>query len=231
MSTAAFTEVHGATAVRHACAAFFTRSVAQSAQPELLVSLGDELRVYTPTPSGLRCEASFTLHGGVESMAVLRRRSGAPRSQRDALLLTSREAKLSVVEWEPASRGLRTSSLHRWEGRPDSDGGAAAKSPRVLADPEGRAAAVLLGGGGEVALLAAVRPQHSRLPPPSRLPARRERRTAPAAPAAPLPWPAASWWTCGRAACAACATPSSWLDTRSPCCCCCTRWRPPGRVA
>ena len=34
---------------------------------------------------------------------------------------------------------------------------APAKAPRVLSDPEGRAAAVLLGGNGEIALLPAVR--------------------------------------------------------------------------
>lgn len=170
--THSYAELHGPTGVTSAVAAYFTRSVAQSGQPELLLAHSNVLRVLSVahTPDGgasLQCEATFTLHGVVESLAVLRRRSGAPRSQRDALLVASREAKLSVVEWDAPSRGLRTSSLHRWEGlRDGADAGAtkrrsetavAAKSPRVLADPEGRAAAVLLGGTGEVALLPAVR--------------------------------------------------------------------------
>ena len=85
--------------------------------------------------------------------------------------LATREAKLSVVEWDPATAALRTSSLHSWETRalpgasPDAAAALAAAAeapaaahapPRVLADPEGRAAAVLLGRGGEVALLRTV---------------------------------------------------------------------------
>ena len=116
--------------------------------------------------AGLHCEYSVALHADVESLAVLRRRSGAPKSQRDGLLVATREAKLSVVEWDPASRGVRTTSLHRWEGRSDGStaGGTRAtetavapKGPRVVTDPEGRAVAVLLGGGGEVAIIPAVR--------------------------------------------------------------------------
>ena len=176
--THGYAEVHPPTAVTSAVGAFFTRSVAQAGEPELLVASGNTLHVYRAVRQAdggttLQSEASFTLHGVVESLAVLRRRTGAPRSQRDALLVASREAKLSVVEWDPPSRGLRTSSLHRWEGL--RDGGAAdaaptrctetavaAKAPRVLSDPEGRAAAVLLGGNGEIALLPAVRV----VPPP-----------------------------------------------------------------
>jgi cleavage and polyadenylation specificity factor subunit 1 len=171
--THGYAEVHPPTAVTAAVGAFFTRSVAQAGEPELLVAQGNTVHVYRAVRqadggTALQSEASFTLHGVVESLAVLRRRTGAPRSQRDALLVASREAKLSVVEWDPPSRGLRTSSLHRWEGL--RDGGAAdaaptrctetavaAKAPRVLSDPEGRAAAVLLGGDGEIALLPAVR--------------------------------------------------------------------------
>jgi cleavage and polyadenylation specificity factor subunit 1 len=171
--THSYAELHAPTAVTASVAAFFTRSVAQCAAPELLVARGNVLHVYSVAHerdggATLRSEATFTLHGVIESLAVLRRRSGAPRSQRDALLITSREAKLSVVEWDPPSRGLRTSSLHRWEGLRDGGAAGAAptrcteaavapKAPRVIADPEGRAAAVLLGGGGEVALLPAVR--------------------------------------------------------------------------
>jgi cleavage and polyadenylation specificity factor subunit 1 len=141
---------------------------------ELLLSRGSQLEVWSTGrrsdgASPLQCEATFSLQADIESLAVLRRRSGAPRTQRDALLLATREAKLSVLEWDPATRGLRTSSLHRWEGRAGTGQGdgapatrcteaaVAPKGPRVLADPEGRCAAVLLGGGGEVAVLPAVR--------------------------------------------------------------------------
>ena len=47
----------------------------------------------------LEVVAEFDLHGTVGSIAVLRRRFGAPRNQRDALLIAIRECKLSVVEF------------------------------------------------------------------------------------------------------------------------------------
>lgn len=87
--------------------------------------------------------------------------------------LASREAKLSVVEYDATSGSLRTSSLHSWEGRAPPNAtkaavdafasaaagptAAAAAPPKVIADPDGRAAAVLLSNRGEVALLRAVR--------------------------------------------------------------------------
>ena len=55
-------------------------------------------------------------HGTIGSIAVLRRRFGAPRNQRDALLIAVRESKLSVVEFDPAALCLVNSSLHSWWG-------------------------------------------------------------------------------------------------------------------
>jgi len=177
--TNAYAEVHPPSAVQCAASGHFTRAAALGGCAEVLLARGNVLEVWSvgrraDAAAALQCEASFTLQAHIESLAVLRRRSGASRSQRDALLVATREAKLSVLEWDPLSRGLRTSSLHRWEGRLEGGaaGGAAltlgtetavaAKGPRVLTDPEGRAAAVLLGGGGEVAVLPAVRADRRR---------------------------------------------------------------------
>jgi cleavage and polyadenylation specificity factor subunit 1 len=66
----------------------------------------------------LEVVAEFDLHGTVGSIAVLRRRFGAPRNQRDALLIAVRESKLSVVEFDPATMSLVNSSLHSWVGAP-----------------------------------------------------------------------------------------------------------------
>lgn len=95
------------------------------------------------------------------------------RRRRHPPQLASREAKLSVVEYDATTGGLRTSSLHSWEGRAppgatkaavealakaaEGPVPAAALPPKVIADPDGRAAAVLLGNRGEVAVLRAVR--------------------------------------------------------------------------
>ena len=84
------------------------------------------------------------LFGVVESLAVLRGRAG--RSGRDALLLTFRDAKLSVLQWDPATFDLAPSSLHYFEGDESLKGGrqAFARPPLVVADPMGRCAAVVM---------------------------------------------------------------------------------------
>ncbi|EFJ51734.1 hypothetical protein VOLCADRAFT_87503 [Volvox carteri f. nagariensis] len=93
---------------------------------------------------GARLElvVSYHLHGVVESLAVL---SGGSSSRRDALLLAFREGKLSVVEWNPRTHSLRTSSLHYFEGDPgvQREGRIAVPlPPRVVTDPAGRCAAM-----------------------------------------------------------------------------------------
>ena len=111
----------------------------------------------------LEVVAEFDLHGAVGSIAVLRRRFGAPRSQRDALMIAVRESKLSVVEFDPATLSLVSSSLHSWE-TPVGSGGVpsalrvAPLPPLAAADPEGRCGAVLLRAEGKtrLALLPAV---------------------------------------------------------------------------
>lgn len=175
--THAYNEVYPATTVQCAVTGYFTRGVAQGGAAEVLLARGNVLEVWSTQRRGggdsatcaLQCEYSVSLQANIESLAVLRRRSGAPKTQRDAVLVATREAKLSAMEWDVRSRRLRTTSLHRWEGRVDgssAEGAAstratetavAPKGPRVVTDPEGRAAAVLLGGGGEVAIIPAVR--------------------------------------------------------------------------
>ena len=111
----------------------------------------------------LEVVAEFDLHGTVGSLCALRRRFGAPRNQRDALLVAVRESKLSVVEFDPATQTLVNSSLHSWETGVGSGGvpsahRAAPLPPLAVADPEGRCGAVLLRaeGGSRLALLPAV---------------------------------------------------------------------------
>jgi cleavage and polyadenylation specificity factor subunit 1 len=64
-----------------------------------------------PPKMKLECLASFTLHGNVVSVAS----SSLMGSSRDALLISFREAKLSVVEYDPDKHDLRTLSLHYFE--------------------------------------------------------------------------------------------------------------------
>jgi cleavage and polyadenylation specificity factor subunit 1 len=75
---------------------------------------------------------------------VLRRRFGAPRNQRDALLIAVRESKLSVVEFDPATLTLVNSSLHSWE----TSVGAGSRGPMVQGGGDDWGQELRVGGQG-----------------------------------------------------------------------------------
>lgn len=64
-----------------------------------------------PPKMKLECLAQYTLHGNVMSMQAV----ALVGSQRDSLLLSFRDAKLSVVEYDQDIHDLRTVSLHYFE--------------------------------------------------------------------------------------------------------------------
>lgn len=59
----------------------------------------------------LECLTQYTLHGNIMSMQAVH----LIGSQRDSLLLSFRDAKLSVVEYDQDIHDLRTVSLHYFE--------------------------------------------------------------------------------------------------------------------
>lgn len=59
----------------------------------------------------LECLAQFTLFGNVMSIQSV----SLANSSRDALILGFREAKFSIVEYDPDLHDLRTLSLHYFE--------------------------------------------------------------------------------------------------------------------
>ena len=150
----------GAAAVARAKAGGGGGETRASAGPGGEAGTGAHAAASDPTEDeavSLEVVAEFDLHGAVGSIAVLRRRFGAPRSQRDALMIAVRESKLSVVEFDPATLSLVSSSLHSWE-TPVGSGGVpsalrvAPLPPRAAADPEGRCGAVLLRAEGKTRL-------------------------------------------------------------------------------
>lgn len=64
-----------------------------------------------PPKMKLECLAQYTLHGNIMSMQAVH----LIGSQRDSLLLSFRDAKLSVVEYDQDVHDLRTVSLHYFE--------------------------------------------------------------------------------------------------------------------
>ncbi|NWU73341.1 CPSF1 factor, partial [Pterocles burchelli] len=87
--------------------------------------------------------ANFSLFGNVMSMASVQL-AGA---KRDALLLSFKDAKLSVVEYDPGTHDLKTLSLHYFEEPELRDGFVQnVHVPRVRVDPDGRCAVMLIYG-------------------------------------------------------------------------------------
>lgn len=91
----------------------------------------------------LELMASFSFFGNVMSMASVQL-AGA---KRDALLLSFKEAKLSVVEYDPEIHDLKTLSLHYFEEPELRDGFVQnVHIPKVRVDPNGRCAVMLIYG-------------------------------------------------------------------------------------
>ncbi|XP_014213908.1 cleavage and polyadenylation specificity factor subunit 1 [Copidosoma floridanum] len=147
---------HPATGVEHAITCnFFNR-----AEKCLVVAGANIIRVFRLIPNvdpakkekftesrppkmRLECLAQYTLHGNVMSMQAVH----LINSPRDSLLLSFREAKLSVVEYDPESHSLRTVSLHYFEEEEIKDGWTNHHHiPIVRVDPEGRCAVMLIYG-------------------------------------------------------------------------------------
>uniref|UniRef100_A0A3Q0RDF5 Cleavage and polyadenylation specificity factor subunit 1 n=1 Tax=Amphilophus citrinellus TaxID=61819 RepID=A0A3Q0RDF5_AMPCI len=87
--------------------------------------------------------ASFSLFGNIMSMASVQ----LVGASRDALLLSFKDAKLSVVEYDPGTHDLKTLSLHYFEEPELRDGFVQnVHIPIVRVDPENRCAVMLIYG-------------------------------------------------------------------------------------
>jgi cleavage and polyadenylation specificity factor subunit 1 len=111
---------------------------------QLILIKGTLLEIYNVGPDGnLTILLEKTLYGVAESLAVLK--GDREASSVDALMITFRDAKLSVMQWDVASHDLVCSSLHYYEGNKYSKAGweVFARGPLAVADPQGRCGAVL----------------------------------------------------------------------------------------
>ncbi|XP_061753334.1 cleavage and polyadenylation specificity factor subunit 1 isoform X2 [Nerophis ophidion] len=87
--------------------------------------------------------ASFSLFGNVMSMASVQ----LVGASRDALLLSFKDGKLSVVEYDPGTHDLKTLSMHYFEEPELRDGFVQnVHIPIVRVDPENRCAVMLIYG-------------------------------------------------------------------------------------
>ncbi|KAK6250480.1 hypothetical protein SCA6_004485 [Theobroma cacao] len=100
--------------------------------------------------SGVSLElvCNYRLHGNVESMAVLSIGGGDGSRRRDSIILAFQDAKISVLEFDDSIHGLRTTSMHCFEG-PEwlhlkRGRESFARGPLVKVDPQGRCGGVLV---------------------------------------------------------------------------------------
>ncbi|XP_061353564.1 cleavage and polyadenylation specificity factor subunit 1 [Gastrolobium bilobum] len=98
--------------------------------------------------ASLELVCHYRLHGNVETMAVLSIGGGDGSRRRDSIILTFKDAKISVLEYDDSIHGLRTSSLHCFEG-PEwlhlkRGREQFARGPVVKVDPQGRCGGVLV---------------------------------------------------------------------------------------
>ncbi|KAL0341100.1 UNVERIFIED_CONTAM: Cleavage and polyadenylation specificity factor subunit [Sesamum radiatum] len=100
--------------------------------------------------ASLELVCHYRLHGNVESLGILPSGGVDGGRRRDTILLTFRDAKVSVLEFDDSIHGLRTSSMHCFEG-PDwlhlkRGRECFPRGPLVKVDPLGRCAGVLVYG-------------------------------------------------------------------------------------
>ncbi|KAL2334503.1 hypothetical protein Fmac_015716 [Flemingia macrophylla] len=98
--------------------------------------------------ASLELVCHYRLHGNVETMAVLSIGGGDASRKRDSIILTFADANISVLEYDDSIHGLRTSSLHCFEG-PEwlhlkRGREQFARGPVVKVDPQGRCGGVLI---------------------------------------------------------------------------------------
>jgi len=140
---------HPATGVEHSIYASFYRSEERN----LVVAGANVLKIFQLIPENnkkeasprlkLECMGQWTLHGWIQSMAVVR----LVGADRDSLLLTFKDAKLSLVEYCPDTHDLITISLHHFEDATIREGFISNEDiPLVRVDPDNRCAAMLAFG-------------------------------------------------------------------------------------
>ncbi|WPT15031.1 Cleavage and polyadenylation specificity factor subunit 1 [Picochlorum sp. SENEW3] len=158
-------EVHEPTAVSHSAAAYLTHSPRDEEFANLVIVRHTYIDVYKirsdeEGKSRLELVRTRNLFGVVESLSVLKRpRSGSLKGGRDALLLTFRDAKLTVLGWNDAVWDLEPSSLHYFESDVSLRTGRVCfpSPPSCATDPEGRCAAVIM-FRHQMAILPAIEP-------------------------------------------------------------------------
>ena len=90
----------------------------------------------------LECLQTFSLFGRICDIKPVT----LPGASRDSILVCFHDAKLSIIEYDPTTHGLRTVALHYFEKEEMKCGRTQFPPPILRVDPEGRCAALLVYG-------------------------------------------------------------------------------------
>uniref|UniRef100_T1JE89 Cleavage/polyadenylation specificity factor A subunit C-terminal domain-containing protein n=1 Tax=Strigamia maritima TaxID=126957 RepID=T1JE89_STRMM len=126
-------QLHPPTGVEHAIFChFFNRR-----EKNLILSGANQLRVFKLYGNKMECSQTFELYGNIMSLQSVQ----LPESSRDYLLLSFRDAKLSIVEYDPETHDLKTISIHQFEEAEMKNGRKQISDiPEIRVDPQARCA-------------------------------------------------------------------------------------------
>ena len=121
-----------------------TPAPVQQAPPQVTRNTSEQTSLlFPPENVRLECVASYELFGTITDLKA----STLANSNRDLLLLTFADAKLSCVQYDPTVNDLRSISLHDYEAAKYSDEmptNLGQAEPLVRVDPDGRCAIMRL---------------------------------------------------------------------------------------
>ncbi|KAI9015412.1 CPSF A subunit region-domain-containing protein [Hyaloraphidium curvatum] len=109
---------------------------------------GEGEKEVNPTRRGARLELLVhkKLHGVITSLGVVRTAVGAGAEDRDSILLSFADAKLSLLEWQPGTHDLVTVSIHYYEREELKSDSKTPHAPKIRTDPSNRCAVMQVYG-------------------------------------------------------------------------------------
>ncbi|OUM57544.1 hypothetical protein PIROE2DRAFT_17448 [Piromyces sp. E2] len=99
-------------------------------------------QIYPKIRAGLELVTSYKIHGNVSSINCIRTTTNVGLLGMDSLLVSFKDAKMSLLEWSNAIKDIITISLHYYEREEFQDVYLSASTPEIRVDPLNRCAAL-----------------------------------------------------------------------------------------
>jgi len=99
-------------------------------------------QIYPKIRASLEMIATYKIHGNISSINCIRTTTNVGLLGMDSLLLSFKDAKMSLLEWSNATKEIITVSLHYYEREEFQDIYLSATNPEIRVDPLNRCAAL-----------------------------------------------------------------------------------------